>query len=65
MPVTFLLWDHDGVLVDTERWYFEATKLVLGGIGVGLSKEIYLEFMTSDAAWMRERVRLNSSELSN
>jgi hypothetical protein len=21
MPRRFLLWDHDGVLVDTERWY--------------------------------------------
>jgi beta-phosphoglucomutase-like phosphatase (HAD superfamily) len=47
MRVMFLLWDHDGVLVDTDRWYFEATKLVLGGIGVDLSKEAYLEFMAS------------------
>ena len=29
MPTRFLLWDHDGVLVDTERWYFEATRIAL------------------------------------
>jgi HAD superfamily hydrolase (TIGR01509 family) len=40
----FLLWDLDGVLVDTERWYFEATRLALAGIGVPLSQELYLEF---------------------
>jgi len=27
---TTILWDHDGVLVDTEPWYFEATRLALG-----------------------------------
>lgn len=42
----YLLWDHDGVLVDTERWYFEATRETLARIGVSLSKDIYLEYMT-------------------
>jgi HAD superfamily hydrolase (TIGR01509 family) len=46
----FLLWDHDGVLVDTERWYFEATRLVLKRIGIRLSKGLYLEFMASGRA---------------
>jgi HAD superfamily hydrolase (TIGR01509 family) len=41
----FLLWDHDGVLVDTERWYFVATQECLHGLGIGLSQETYLEFM--------------------
>jgi len=41
----FLLWDHDGVLVDTERWYFAATQECLHGLGVGLSQQTYLEFM--------------------
>jgi HAD superfamily hydrolase (TIGR01509 family) len=45
--VKFLLWDFDGVLVDTERWYFEATRLALGEVGVRLSQERYLEFMTA------------------
>ena len=24
-----ILWDNDGVLVKTEKWYYEATKLVM------------------------------------
>jgi HAD superfamily hydrolase (TIGR01509 family) len=43
----FLLWDFDGVLVDTERWYFEATRVTLAGIGVELTQARYLEFMTA------------------
>lgn len=42
-----MLWDHDGVLVDTERWYFEATRKTLEDVGVSLSKETYLDFMTA------------------
>jgi HAD superfamily hydrolase (TIGR01509 family) len=41
----FLLWDHDGVLVDTERWYFAATKECLGPLGVELDQSTYLRFM--------------------
>jgi HAD superfamily hydrolase (TIGR01509 family) len=36
-----LLWDHDGVLVDTEGLYFRATREVLAGVGVALSIEQY------------------------
>lgn len=41
----FLLWDHDGVLVDTERWYFSATRECLGALGVQLDQATYLRFM--------------------
>ena len=41
----FLLWDHDGVIVDTERWYFEATRRILEGLGIELSQQRYLELM--------------------
>ncbi len=48
----YLLWDHDGVLVDTERWYFEATRTALARINVELSKERYLELMaTGRGCW--------------
>jgi HAD superfamily hydrolase (TIGR01509 family) len=46
MPRRYILWDHDGVLVDTERWFFVATRGVLHGLGVELSQETYLEYMT-------------------
>jgi len=45
MPRRYLLWDHDGVLVDTERLYFEATREVLGAIGVELGQGTYLAYM--------------------
>lgn len=50
MSRRFLLWDHDGVLVDTERLYFEATRASLGGLGVGLSRETYLATMARGAS---------------
>jgi HAD superfamily hydrolase (TIGR01509 family) len=41
-----ILWDNDGVLVDTEGFYFRACRSVLAGVGVGLTagqfKEISL-----------------------
>jgi HAD superfamily hydrolase (TIGR01509 family) len=46
MPRRYILWDHDGVLVDTEKWFFAATRDVMRGLGVDLSQEIYLDYMT-------------------
>lgn len=48
-----ILWDHDGVLVDTERFYFQATREVLAGVGVALSAEQYRQFLLieSRGAW--------------
>ena len=36
-----ILWDNDGVLVDTEKWYFQATKEIMKEEGFELSLEIY------------------------
>jgi len=41
----FILWDHDGVLVDTEKWYFEATRKALAELGINISKDLYLDYM--------------------
>lgn len=38
-----ILWDNDGVLVDTERWYFDACREVLARVGVTLTAKLYLE----------------------
>jgi len=43
----FVLWDHDGVLVDTERWYFAATQECLSALGVSLDQRTYLELMAA------------------
>ena len=39
--ITHLLFDHDGVLVDTEQWYFEATREALARLGVVMTFDDY------------------------
>jgi len=41
----YILFDHDGVLVDTEAWYYRAGERALADIGVVLDKEQYLHDM--------------------
>lgn len=38
-----LLWDNDGVLVDTEALYFDATGAVLADAGITLTREQFVE----------------------
>lgn len=38
-----VFWDNDGVLVDTEGLYFEATRSTLAGVGVGVTAEQYAD----------------------
>jgi HAD superfamily hydrolase (TIGR01509 family) len=40
-----ILWDNDGVLVDTERLYFQATREILACAGVDLTKEMFVEYL--------------------
>ena len=48
----YILWDNDGVLVDTEYWYFKATQRALGELGVVLEKPTYLQRMVrSESSW--------------
>lgn len=48
----YILWDNDGVLVDTEHWYFTATQRALAEIGFTLEKETYLERMVrGESSW--------------
>lgn len=39
-----ILWDNDGVLVDTEHLFYMATKETLATVGVDLSQERFIEF---------------------
>lgn len=41
----YILWDHDGVLVDTEYWYFKSTQRALAELGVTLEQQHYLQRM--------------------
>lgn len=56
MTYSTILWDHDGVLVDTERWYFEATRRTLAGLGFELSRETYMAHLTGGgSSWAMAR----------
>lgn len=39
-----ILWDNDGLLADTERFYFEATKNVLSRVGISLTERTYVDY---------------------
>ena len=63
MTRRYLLWDHDGVLVDTERWYFQATREALGQLGVDLRQDTYLDHMAQGrSCWDLARSRGISEE---
>jgi HAD superfamily hydrolase (TIGR01509 family) len=53
---TYLLLDHDGVLVDTEFWYYRAGERALADIGLRLDKDQYLRDMTQGSGtWAQAR----------
>jgi HAD superfamily hydrolase (TIGR01509 family) len=45
-----ILWDNDGVLVDTEPWYFEASREALRGLGVEIGEAEYVEVSLNQGA---------------
>ncbi|MBN1525200.1 MAG: HAD family phosphatase [Spirochaetales bacterium] len=52
MKKKYILWDNDGVLVDTEPWYFEANKSALSELDISLTREEYMHFMqTGTSVW--------------
>jgi HAD superfamily hydrolase (TIGR01509 family) len=52
----YLLFDHDGVLVDTEFWYCKAGERALADIGLTLDKDQYLRDMNQGlGTWAQAR----------
>jgi HAD superfamily hydrolase (TIGR01509 family) len=52
----FVLFDHDGVLVDTEYWYFRAGERALAEIGFRVDQDQYLQDMSQGVGtWARAR----------
>jgi len=47
----FILFDNDGVLVETELWYFRANERAMKELGVTLELEYYLELMKHGGNW--------------
>ena len=52
----YILFDHDGVLVDTELWYFKAGERALAEIGLTVDKDQYLRDMRQGlGTWAQAR----------
>ena len=52
----YILFDHDGVLVNTEFWYYKAGERALADVGVSLDKEQYIRDMGQGlGTWARAR----------
>jgi len=48
----YILFDNDGVLVETEKWYYEANKRALKELGLSLDFTTYMEIMArGGTAW--------------
>lgn len=62
-----ILWDNDGVLVDTERLYFQANREALARVGVELSEQQYIDLLLVQAkgVWhmAQERTGLDDIEI--
>ena len=52
----YILFDHDGVLVDTESWYYKAGERALADIGLTLDRDQYLRDMNLGlGTWVQVR----------
>ncbi len=52
----YILFDHDGVLVETEQWYYLANKRALRSLGIDLPRDAYLANMANGvSAWEAAR----------
>lgn len=58
MRKKFILFDNDGVLVDTEYWYYKATQQALGELGILLDHDTFMKIMISgESAFQLARAR--------
>ena len=62
----FLLFDNDGVLVETEVWYYEANKKALAEWGLALEFDVYMEIMArGGTAWeVAKKVGYSENEIA-
>ena len=62
----YILFDHDGILVKTEHWYYLANKRALASLGIDLPRDAYLVNMANGvSAWEAVRVSGISESESN
>ena len=58
----YILFDHDGVLVDTEFWYYKAGERALADIGFTLDRDQYLQDMTQGLATWAQAIAAGIDE---
>ena len=58
----YILFDHDGVLVDTEFWYYKAGARALADIGFTLDRDQYLRDMTQESATWAQAITAGIDE---
>ena len=53
-----IFWDNDGVLVDTEKWFFEANKQIFSNYGFDIDRQNFIEYFlkknTGTWHWLSE-----------
>jgi len=64
-PTKAILWDNDGVLVDTERWFFEANRRELAALGVEVSWQDFETINLRRGESLLPLSGLTGDELSN
>src|ERR1039457_6283901 len=57
-----VLWDNDGVLVDTETLFFETTRGAFARLGLDLTKEIWGRLYLSEGKSSREIATLRGAD---
>lgn len=62
----YILFDHDGVLVDTEYWFFLANQQALAELGIDLDKEGYLRYMAQGiSCWkLLQNLKIDESTIA-
>ncbi len=59
-----IFWDNDGILVDTEKLYYKASKITFAKIGIDLTSEMYIQYFLkqSHGTWHLAKVLGYSDE---
>ena len=60
-----ILWDNDGVLVDTEKWFFEANRLELAAVGVTATWAQFAEINLKQGVSLLSLSGLEGEDLRN
>ncbi len=62
MVKKYILFDHDGVLVDTEFWFYKAGERALADIGFTMDRDQYLRDMTQGMATWAQAIAAGVDE---